>query len=187
MSAELTNLRRARRAYELGRLRSSFEKALVVTGLVALLGWLTAGASSLLLLPLTLVIWVVAHWLGQSVQRGALYGLLGGLFAHALPMSILRPCCDMQAMQTMSGADCCTMPGACLLAGGAVGVVLAAVVPFGRAACWQTAAGMAAGLTSVAVLKCATLFTGEAIGLVAGLVGGLLLASAARLRLASAS
>jgi hypothetical protein len=184
MSVELSHFRRARRAYELGRLRSSIEKALLVTAVVALLGWLTAGLSSLTLLPFTLLIWVGAHWLGQSVQRGALYGLLGGLVTHALPMSILRPCCDMQSM---SGADCCTMPGACLLAGGAVGVALAAVVPFGRASWWQTAAGMAAGLTSVAVLKCATLLTGEAVGLVAGLVGGLLLASAARSRLASAS
>src|SRR5215217_7145887 len=171
MSAEATLLyRRARRAYELGRLRSSVEKALLVTSLVALLGWLTSGASSLRLLPLTLVIWVLAHWLGQSVQRGALYGLLGGAVTHCLPMSVLRPCCDMNAM---SGADCCTMPGACLLAGAAVGVALAAVVPFGRVSWWRTAAGMAAGLTSVAVLKCATLFTGEAIGLVVGLVGGL--------------
>jgi hypothetical protein len=100
-----------------------------------------------------------------------------------LPMSILRPCCDMQAMP---GAECCTMPGACLLAGAGVGAALAAVVPFGRAAWWQTALGMAAGLTSIAVLKCATLFSGEAIGLVGGLMGGLLLASAARSRLAMA-
>lgn len=175
--------RRARRAYELGRLRSSFEKALVFTLLVALLGWSTTGVSSLRWLPITFGVWVLAHWVGQSVQRGAFYGLLGGVVTHCLPMSILRPCCDMNAMP---GADCCTMPGACLLAGAAVGVALAAVVPFGRASWWQTAAGMVAGLTSVAVLKCATLFTGEAIGLVVGLVGGLLLASAARSRLVTA-
>lgn len=181
MLAEATlPYRRARRAYELGRLRSSLEKAALVTALVALLGWVTAGASSLRLLPLTLVIWALVHWVGQSVQRGALYGLLGGVVTQLLPMSILRPCCDMNATP---GADCCTMPGACLLAGAAVGVAMAAVVPFGRASWKQTATGMAAGLTSVAVLKCATLFGGEALGLVAGLVGGLALASAARSRL----
>ncbi|RYZ02415.1 MAG: hypothetical protein EOO73_31870 [Myxococcales bacterium] len=185
MSVKATqSYRRALRAYELGRLRSAFEKALAVTLLLALLGWLTTGAASLRWLPLALGVWVLAHWVGQSFQRGAFYGLLGGVVTQCLPMSILRPCCDMNAMP---GADCCTMPGACLLAGAGVGVALAAVVPFGRASWWQTAAGMAAGLTSVAVLKCATLFTGEAIGLVAGLVGGLLLASAARSRLASAT
>jgi len=184
MSAESTlGYRQARRAYEYGRLRSSVVKALVVTLLVAMLGWVTVGTASFRLLPATFAIWVFAHWLGQSFQRGALFGLLGGVVTHLLPMSILRPCCDMNAMQ---GADCCTMPGACLLAGAAVGVALAAAVPFGRESWRQTALGMAAGLTSVAVLRCATLFTGEALGLVAGLVGGLLLASVARSRLATA-
>lgn len=181
MSAEATlGYRRTRRAYELGRLRSSTLKAVLVTSLVALLGWGTSGAASLKLLPLTLGIWLLVHWLGQSYQRGAFYGLVGGVVTHLLPLSILRPCCNMEAMP---GADCCTMPGACLLAGAAVGVAMAAVVPFGRASWKQTATGMAAGLTSVAVLKCATLFGGEALGLVAGLVGGLALASAARSRL----
>jgi hypothetical protein len=185
MSAELVlDYRRTRRAYELGRLRASVGKALIITLLVALLGWVTVGAASFWLLPVPFGIWVFAHWLGQSFERGARYGLLGGVVTHLLPMSILRPCCDMKAMA--AGADCCTMPGACLLAGAGVGVALAAVVPFGRASWWQTAVGMTAGLTSIAVLKCATLFTGEAIGLVAGLVGGLLLASAARSRLVTA-
>src|SRR6478609_605908 len=185
MLAESTlGYQRARRAYELGRLRSSLLSALLVSSLVALLGGLTVGAASFRLLPLTFAIWVVAHWLGQSFQRGAFYGLLGGVVTHLLPMSILRPCCAAGAMH--AGADCCTMPGACLLAGAAVGAAVAAVVPFGRASWWQSAAGTAAGLTSVAILKCATLFGGEAIGLVGGLVGGLLVASAARLRFVNA-
>jgi hypothetical protein len=184
MSAEASlDYRRARLAYEYGRLRSATVKALAVTLAVAALGGCTVGTASLRLLPLTLVIWVFTHWHGQSFQRGALFGLLGGIVTHLLPMSILRPCCDMNAMQ---GAECCTMPGACLLAGASVGVVLAAVVPFGRASWRQTAIGMAAGMISIAVLRCATLFAGEAFGLVAGLVGGLLLASAARSRLMSA-
>src|SRR6185369_1526972 len=122
MLAESTpHYRRARRAYEYGRLRSAVGKALIVTLLVALLGWATAGTAALPLLPLTFAIWVFAHWSGQSFQRGALYGLLGGFVTQLLPMSILRPCCDMKAMQ---GAECCTMPGACLLAGAGVGVAL---------------------------------------------------------------
>ncbi len=184
MSAEPSlSYQRARRAYEYGRVRSAVTPALVVTFLVAVLGWATGGVASLKLLPLTLAIWLFSLWVGQGFQRGALYGLLGGIVTHVLPMSILRPCCDMRVEP---GADCCTMPGACLLAGAAVGVALAAVVPFGRASWKQTAIGMTAGLTSIAVLRCATLFTGEALGLVAGLVGGSLLASAARSRLVSA-
>ena len=112
------------------------------------------------------------------IFNGALYGLLGGVATQLLPMSILRPCCKLERM---AEGDCCTMPGACLLAGASVGVLLAAVVPFGRASWWRTALGMCCGLMSIAVLRCATLFTGEALGLAGGLVGGLLLASIARI------
>src|SRR6186713_256490 len=98
MSADATlGYRRARRAYELGRLRSSLLRGLAVTTLIGLLGWGTSGVASLKLLPLTLGIWLFVHWLGQSYQRGALYGLVGGVVTHLLPMSILRPCCDMDA------------------------------------------------------------------------------------------
>lgn len=183
MADPTLSYRRARRAYEYGRLRSSLPRALVVASVVALLGGVTVGVAAFRFIPLTLGIWLFAHWLGQSVQRGAFYGLLGGIVTHLLPMSVLRPCCDARALP---GADCCTMPGACLLAGAAVGGALAAIVPFGRASWWQTALGMTAGLLSVAVLRCATLFSGEAIGLLAGLIGGLLLAAAARSRLARA-
>ena len=182
MADSMLSYRRARRAYESGRLRSSLSRALVVAASVALLGWVTVGVAAFRFMPLTLAIWLFVLWLGQSVQRGAFYGLFGGIVTHLLPLSVLRPCCNAQALP---GADCCTMPGACLLAGTAVGAVLAAVVPFGRASWWQTALGMTAGLLSVAVLRCATLFSGEAIGLMGGLIGGLLLAAAARSRLAS--
>ncbi|HVH47687.1 MAG TPA: hypothetical protein VM925_35370, partial [Labilithrix sp.] len=106
------------------------------------------------------------------------YGLLGGLVTSFLPMSILRPCC---AMGAPTGVDCCTMPGACLGAGVVVGIVLAIAVPFGKATWWRTALGMALGMTSVAVLKCTTLFAGEAFGLVGGLVAGIAAVAAARL------
>jgi hypothetical protein len=80
----------------------------------------------------------------------------------------------------VNGADCCTMPGACLAAGGVVGVVLAAFVPFGRGSWWRTATGMVLGVASVAIFKCATLFAGEAVGLIGGIAAGLVAASAAR-------
>jgi hypothetical protein len=73
------------------------------------------------------------------------------------------------------------MPGACLGAGALVGVVLAVAVPFGKTTWWRTALGMVLGMSSVAVLKCTTLFAGEAFGLVGGLMAGIVAVAAARL------
>ncbi len=170
--------RAARRAYELGRLRTSLWWAAAISTPIAAAGWLVSGRSSLVWLPVTLLVWIVACWRGGALLRGAFHGLLGGVVTFALPMSILRPCCTPEAM--MSGADCCTMPGACLAAGGVVGVILAAFVPLGRGSWWRTATGMVLGVASVAIFKCATLFAGEAIGLVGGIAAGLLAACAAR-------
>jgi hypothetical protein len=153
---------------------------------ISLAGLATSGRPALAWVPLTVVAWVFAYWRGDAVLRGALYGLLGGVVTSLLPMSILRPCCVPGAPV---GADCCTMPGACLAAGAVVGVVLAAVVPFGRTSWWRTALGMAVGMTSVAILKCTTLFAGEAFGLVGGLMAGVAAGAVARfvLRLRSAA
>jgi hypothetical protein len=178
MHVELTNqYQSVRRAYEYGRLRATWWKALFVAIIVASAGLATSGRSSLAFMPLTLAVWVFAYWRGDAFLRGSLYGLLGGLVTSLLPMSILRPCCVPGAAM---GADCCTVPGACLAAGAVVGVALAAVVPFGRASWWRTAIGMAVGMMSVAILKCATLFAGEAVGLVGGLIAGVAAVSAAR-------
>ena len=132
--------RAARRAYEYGRLRTSAWWAAAISTPIAVAGWLVSGWSSLVWLPVTLLVWIVAYWRGGTLLRGAFYGLFGGVVTFALPMSILRPCCAPGAM--VNGADCCTMPGACLAAGGVVGVVLAAFVPFGRDSWWRTATGM---------------------------------------------
>ena len=131
----------------------------------------------MIVLPLTLAAWVFAHWRGDVFLRGAFYGLLGGVITSLMPMSILRPCC---AAGTPPGMDCCTMPGACLGAGALVGLLLAAAVPVGKAAWWRTATGVAVGMASVALLKCATLFAGEAVGLLAGLMVGVVAATAAK-------
>ena len=179
MSAESTlAYREARRAYELGRLRSATWRAVLVAIPIAVFGFVTSGRSSVMAIPLTIAAWIFAYWRGDVLLRGAFYGLLGGLVTSVLPMSILRPCCAVGAPM---GPDCCTMPGACLGAGVLVGVVLAVAVPFGKATWWRTALGMALGMTSVAVLKCTTLFAGEAFGLVGGLMAGVLAATAARL------
>lgn len=181
MSVEaLSHFHRARRAYELGRFRSALIPALFLSLLVGSLGLVTSGRSALFALPVTLAAWVFAYQRGDVFLRGAWYGLLGGLVTSALPMSILRPCCKVAAAP---GVNCCTMPEACLGAGAVVGIVLALAVPFGKATWWRTVLGMVLGMTSVAVLKCATLFAGEAVGLVGGLIAGLGAVAMAKLAL----
>ncbi len=177
MVADTPAYRSARRAYEWGRLRSSAWRALAIVTAVAVLALATSGPRALVGLPLTLAAWVFAHWRGHLVLRGAFYGLVGGLVTAVLPMSILRPCC---AGVMAPGADCCTMPGACVAAGAVVGVVLSAFVPYGTSSWWRTALGVALGMTSVVVVKCATLVAGEAFGLLGGLVAGLVATAAAR-------
>jgi hypothetical protein len=159
----------ARRAYEMGRLRTSFVRAIAISAPLALVALFVVGPSALAWLPLTLSVWIIAHWRGESVLRGALYGLVGGLVTLALPMSILRPCCA--GMTSMSG-ECCTMPGACVASGAAIGLVLAAFVPTDKSSWWKSALGVSLGIASVAMLRCSALYLGEAAGLVGGLLVG---------------
>jgi hypothetical protein len=182
MSTEAdANYQAARRAYELGRLRSGAWQAALITTVVAAFGVLTSGSAALMVLPITAAAWLLAFWRGDAFLRGAVHGLMGGLLTSLLPMSVLRPCCAAGAAKVVvSGATCCTMPGACLGAGAVVGLVLATVVPFGKAAWWKTATGVSLGVASVAILKCTTLFAGEAFGLVGGLLAGVAAATAAK-------
>jgi hypothetical protein len=163
---------RFRRAYELGRLRVSAMRAALVTAPIALVAGIVTGAPALVWIPVTFAVWMLAQWRGGPILRGTFFGLLAGIVTYALPLSILRPCCSPERMaQLAPGADCCTMPGACLGAGALIGFVLAAFVPLGPARV-RTAVGMALGIASVAILRCSTLFVGEAFGLLGGLVAG---------------
>ncbi len=173
--------RAVRRAYELGRLKTSLRRALYVVVPFALVTTIVTGREALVWLPVTFAIWTFAHFRGEALLRGAFFGLAGGIVTYLLPLSILRPCCSPEAMTAAAaaGRDCCTMPGACLLAGGLIGFTLAAFVPVGKDRV-RTALGMALGVASVAVLKCATLFGAEALGLVGGVLAGVLGATVAR-------
>lgn len=178
MSGDSTaNDRDVRRAYEVGRLRWSLWRASLLTLPIALFAIITEGRTALVAIPITLALWVVSYWRGDVFLRGAFYGLLGGGATSILPMSILRPCCASGAPMS---ADCCTMPGACLGAGAVVGMILAVAVPFGKVTWWRSALGVAIGMTSIAVLRCASLFAGEALGLVGGIIAGVAAATAAR-------
>jgi hypothetical protein len=178
MEAESLDYQRARRAYEYGRLETSVRRAAILTVAFGVASWLLSGTRALVWLPLTFSAWLFVYWRGEAVLRGAWLGLLGGAATFVLPMSMLRPCCVGRLVE--AGASCCTMPGACVGAGAVVGLLLAALVPVTRETWPKVASGMVLGAASVAVLRCASLFAGEALGLVGGLLLGLAAASAAR-------
>ncbi|CAN98273.1 MULTISPECIES: hypothetical protein [Sorangium] len=171
--------RAARRAYELGRLRSSALRAAMVAAVSAAAAVVAVGPDALAWVPVTLLVWIFIEWRGTWLLRGARGGLLAGLTTLALPLSILRPCCRLDA--DMSSGTCCTMPGACVVVGAMLGLSLALVVPrvpSERRA--TTAIGMVLGVGSVAALRCGALLFGEAAGLIGGLVAGVVAANLAR-------
>lgn len=167
----------ARRAYEVGRLRTSFVRSLPIVAIVAAIALSVEGRTGLVWLPITAAVWLTANWRGGPLLRGAYLGLAGGLVTLALPMTLLRPCCSPGAMA--EGMRCCTQPSACVAAGALLGVVLAALLPAGSTR-WRVAGGTALGVVSVAILRCSTLFAAEAFGLVGGLALGMLVATLGR-------
>lgn len=170
-----------RRAYELGRLRASLLRALVVVVPAAVAAAMVGGRTAFAWLPMTILAWVFANWRGGPVLRGAYVGLAGGIVTFLLPLTLLRPCCSAEAMA--AGMECCRNPGMCVTAGGLLGIVLAAFIPTGPAR-WRTAAGVMLGVASVAILRCSTLFAAEALGLAGGLAAGILVATVSRTVLA---
>lgn len=168
---------RARRAYELGRLRAALLRSLFVLAPTAAVAVMIGGRTPILWLPVTAAAWIFGYWRGGSFLRGSYVGLLGGIATFLLPMTVLRPCCSPEAMA--AGMECCTQPSACITAGTLLGTVLAAFVPAG-AKRWSTAAGVALGVGSTAILRCSTLFAAEAAGLLAGLLGALVLTTITR-------
>ena len=172
----------ARGAYERGRLRTALTRAALESGLVGTLGASLFGTSMLAWLPLTLAALAFAEWRGGFWMWGARRGVLGGLGAMLLPLSLLRPCCGMDGKAM--GVACCVMPSACWAAGAAVGLglsLLAPKAPEGRRT--EATLGLLLGVLSVAVLRCSPLFAGEAVGLLGGMCVALVGAAAARARL----
>jgi hypothetical protein len=171
-----------RRAYEMGRLRTSLLRAAMVTAPIAIAAAFVVGPRALVWAPVTLAAWVLAYWRGGAIQKGALFGVIGGLATILLPLSILRPCCagTMQMTGASAMENCCTRPECCLLSGAVVGVLLAMVVPVAKSSSFKTAGGLVLGVASVAMLRCSTLYLGEAIGLVGGLIAGVAAASLGR-------
>jgi len=175
MDADNLLYQRARRAYEVGRVRTASIYALALSGLVAVAAYFAVGPQALPWALWTFVVWVVAGWRGGAMLAGARRGLYAGAATFLLPLSILRPCCKPGMVMT---SECCTRPEFCIIAGSAIGLVLAVFLPRSKGASrWETAGGMVLGVLSVAVLKCAKLFVGEALGLLGGLAVGVLVVS----------
>jgi hypothetical protein len=182
---------RARRAMELGRMRTALiGSVLVVLGLALLAHFVPSGniAASmrtggvdLRWLVLPFAAWTFVAWRGGSLARGGFLGLVAGAAGWLVPMNILRPCCA--AMEAAS-ADCCTRPECCLETGIAMGVALALLAPIdlarGRRAFAEQIAGTSLIAASTLGVRCAGLFLGESIGLIGGLAVGAIVASGLR-------
>lgn len=163
--------RRARRAYELGRVKLGVLRALVLAAIVAAIAWLSFGRTGASWLPLTILGWTAIEWRGGAVVRGGRVGAVLGLVALALPLSAFRTCC--RAGDAMMGMDCCNMTGACAAVGAVLGLTVAVFVartPRGERVAGAT--GMGVALLAVASVRCAGLVFGEAFGLLGGLAAG---------------
>jgi hypothetical protein len=159
---------RARRAYEGGMLRLGIVRASLVTvtvGVLAAVG-IAQLPSPVWLVPVFLV-WLFMGWRGAVMWAGARAGLVAGLAALALPLSILRPCC-----QAMTSATSCSRPELSVGAGVLLGFVVAATLPRLRSTSeWARAAfGAFIAVASLVACRCASLFLGESIGLLGGLL-----------------
>lgn len=175
MDADPALIREARRAYELGRVRSAAIYATSLSSVVAIAAALAIGPQAMPWALWTFVVWIALGWKGGAMLVGARRGLYAGAATFLLPLSVLRPCCRPGVVMT---SDCCTRPELCILAGAALGLALAAVLPRGKGTQrWETAGGMVLGVLSVAVLKCSKLFMGEALGLLGGLAVGVIVVS----------
>jgi hypothetical protein len=117
-AAESALAARARRAYEAGRLRWAFGRAVAALAVVAvaLVGCPAPGGPAACAAALGLVL-TACLWLGGSWARGARLGFVAGLVPCLLP-AVLR------AAHACSAAMCLTLPAVCLGAGVAAGLLL---------------------------------------------------------------
>lgn len=172
--------RATRRQYELARLARGLGHSSLVVILIGVVAGVMFGVSALVWLPVSLVALTFTEWRGSFWMRGARRGLLAGFGATLLPLSVLRPCCGLDAKAM--GVACCVMPSACWAVGALVGLAMALFLPKapeGRR--WEAALGMILGVTSVAVTRCSTLFMGEAVGLLGGIVAAVAASGLARI------
>lgn len=158
---------RARRAYELGRLRHGLTLALVVPPL-ALLSLFGCGAPELTLAcgGALLVLVVGLGWRGQGYGRAVLPGVIGGVAPFAAPL-LLR-----WTGSTCTGGLCLSLVVACLAGGVVAGAFAGACVRrmAGGSAGVLVASLAVAGLTGA--LGCVLAGAGGMLGLGVGMLAG---------------
>jgi hypothetical protein len=160
---EAVLLGRARRAYEVGRLRASLPTVALVGPMVGLsillCGRYAASACSGVALAAVLA---AAAWRGQQFARGARAGLVAGLGPLLLPLALSLHMC--------AGGVCLLAPTICI-AGGLVGGAAVGVRARGRAD-----AGYLALALSVAALTgsmgCLIAGASGVLGMAAGMAAG---------------
>jgi hypothetical protein len=176
----------ARRAYELGRVKHALFRATFVATAVALVAIVSVGRSAAVWAPLSFVALFLTEWRGTALMHGARRGALVGAVTLLVPIWVLRPCCGPNAEMMMQAGAVCTEPSCCIIVGALLGVLASFALPRAvHASPRATVAGFALGAVSVAAVRCAPLFWGEAVGLVSGLSLALVVASAARTRFAT--
>jgi hypothetical protein len=167
---------RARRAYEVARLKIGVIRALLLAALVGVVAFVSFHDTAVAWLAITVVAWSVLEWRGGAVLRGGRVGAGVGFAALAIPLWAFRTCC--RAGDAMMGADCCNMTSTCGFVGVLLGLTLAVfLVRAPRAHRVESAIGMGVALLAVASVRCAGLVTGESLGLLGGLAAGALASS----------
>jgi hypothetical protein len=175
-TSEARAWRAARRAYEMGRVRAGLVRGLVVACLAAALAVACCGPRALAWMPLTWLAWAALEWRGGALRVGGVRGLVAGAVTLILPATWLRACCE-----GMEHDAACRAPETCAMIGALIGIGVAMTMPRvasakGRA---EGALGATVGALAVSAVRCTSLLGGEAFGLLLGLTGGLVAASAA--------
>ncbi|MEJ7729821.1 MAG: hypothetical protein WKG00_11435 [Polyangiaceae bacterium] len=157
--------RKARRAYELGRLRSAALRALRVLPVAALMLWMHPGPQALALLGVLAVTVLALLWRGGAYGRAATTGLLAGAVPLVAPVLV------------RSGGHCCIAglcAAICMVACVGAGLVAGAVVALragrerGEHGTFMASAAFVAGLTGV--LGCTVMGAAGILGMLAGLL-----------------
>jgi len=163
--SDLAFEQRARRAYELGRLRSAAVRGLVVVPVAALMLWMHPGAQALALLGALAVAVVALLWRGQAYGRAATTGLLAGAVPLVAPTLVRSGghCCIAGLCTTICMVACV---GAGLCAGAVVAV--RARNEEGGHGPFMVSAALVAGLTGA--LGCAIMGAAGILGMLAGLL-----------------
>jgi len=116
--------RRAKRAYEAGRLEAAVGRSLLLLPIVALALFCCSDPARILISGLCLLAAVTfCLWRGQAYGRGVRPGLLAGIVPLAIPLAA-------QAGGHLCDAGrCLLVPSVCILAGAAGGVALGLLAP----------------------------------------------------------